>query len=150
MNIMISQKLISSLRKEDVAGSGRCQPPPHLFTRRQTGLLSSRPTQSENSSENVEKTPALCFQVRRQQAALQGGVLFIRLDQQWPNILWFPQGSMGQHASFFVSFILFLKAAMRRCGQNPTDIEVSDIINKIHNDSGSLDLEVKNYLNTIF
>ena len=51
---------------------------------------------------------------------------------------------------YFVSFILFLKAAMRRCGQNPTDIEVSDIINKIHNDSGSLDLEVKNYLNTIF
>ena len=31
---------------------------------------------------------------------------------------------------------------MRRCGQNPTDIEVSDIINKIHNDSGSLDFEV--------
>ena len=35
-----------------------------------------------------------------------------------------------------------LKAAMRRCGHNPTDIEVSDIINKIHDDSGSLDLEV--------
>ena len=34
------------------------------------------------------------------------------------------------------------QAAMRRCGQNPTDIEVSDIINKIHDDSGSLDLEV--------
>ena len=111
MNIMISQKFISSLRKEDVAGSGRCQPPPHLFTRRQTGLLSSRPTQSENSSENVEKTPALCFQVRRQQAALQGGVLFIRLDQQWPNILWFPQGSM-HHA--FVSFIFFFKRLL--CG----------------------------------
>ena len=37
---------------------------------------------------------------------------------------------------------LFSKAAMRRCGQNPTDIEVSDLINKIHDDSGSLDLEV--------
>ena len=32
---------------------------------------------------------------------------------------------------------------MRRCGHNPTDIEVSDIINKIHDDSGSLDLEVR-------
>ena len=31
---------------------------------------------------------------------------------------------------------------MRRCGHNPTDIEVSDIINKIHNDTGSLDLQV--------
>ena len=31
---------------------------------------------------------------------------------------------------------------MRRCGHNPTDIEVSDIINKIHDDTGSLDLEV--------
>merc|ERR1719273_1053771 len=34
-----------------------------------------------------------------------------------------------------------LQAAMRRCGHNPTDIEVSDIINKIHNDTGSLDFE---------
>ena len=31
---------------------------------------------------------------------------------------------------------------MRRCGHNPTDIEVADIINKIHDDSGTLDLEV--------
>ena len=31
---------------------------------------------------------------------------------------------------------------MRRCGYNPTDVEVSDIINKIHDDTGSLDLEV--------
>ena len=31
---------------------------------------------------------------------------------------------------------------MRRCGHNPTDIEVSDIINKIHDESGSLDFEV--------
>ena len=31
---------------------------------------------------------------------------------------------------------------MRRCGHNPTDIEVSDIINKIHNDTGSLDEQV--------
>merc|ERR1711953_1660026 len=34
-----------------------------------------------------------------------------------------------------------LQAAMRRCGHNPTDIEVSDIINKIHDDTGSLDLQ---------
>merc|ERR1711973_305706 len=34
-----------------------------------------------------------------------------------------------------------LQAAMRRCGHNPTDIEVSDIINKIHDESGSLDFE---------
>ena len=34
------------------------------------------------------------------------------------------------------------KAAMRRCGHNPTDIEVSDIINKIHDDTGSLNFEV--------
>ena len=34
------------------------------------------------------------------------------------------------------------QSAMRRCGHNPTDIEVSDIINKIHDDTGSLDLEV--------
>ena len=33
---------------------------------------------------------------------------------------------------------------MRRCGHNPTDVEVSDIINKIHDDTGSLDLEVLN------
>ena len=31
---------------------------------------------------------------------------------------------------------------MRRCGHNPTDIEVSDIINKIHDDTGSLNFEV--------
>ena len=31
---------------------------------------------------------------------------------------------------------------MRRFCQNLTDIEVSDIINKIHDDSGSLELEV--------
>ena len=38
---------------------------------------------------------------------------------------------------------------MRRCGHNPTDIEVSDIINKIHDDSGSLDLEVRFFLDLI-
>ena len=31
---------------------------------------------------------------------------------------------------------------MRRCGHNPTDIEVSDIINKIHDDTGSLTFDV--------
>ena len=34
------------------------------------------------------------------------------------------------------------QAAMRRCGHNPTDIEVADIINKIHDDTGSLEFEV--------
>ena len=34
------------------------------------------------------------------------------------------------------------QVAMRRCGHNPTDVEVADIINKIHDDSGTLDLEV--------
>ena len=31
---------------------------------------------------------------------------------------------------------------MRRCGHNPTDIEVADIINKIHDESGSVGFEV--------
>ena len=58
-----------------------------------------------------------------------GRISYGSLKVQW-NIM---------HLSlFYFSF----KAAMRRCGQNPTDIEVSDIINKIHDDSGSLDLEV--------
>ena len=35
---------------------------------------------------------------------------------------------------------------MRRCGHNPTDIEVSDIINKIHDDTGSLSFEVRSVL----
>ena len=39
--------------------------------------------------------------------------------------------------------IILLQDAMRRCGHNPTDIEVSDIINKIHDDSGSLNFEVR-------
>ena len=43
---------------------------------------------------------------------------------------------------FKTTLSLTRQAAMRRCGHNPTDIEVSDIINKIHNDSGSLDFEV--------
>ena len=39
---------------------------------------------------------------------------------------------------------------MRRCGHNPTDVEVSDIINKIHDDTGSLDLEVLNKFSFTF
>ena len=31
---------------------------------------------------------------------------------------------------------------MRRCGHNPTDIEVADIINKVHDETGSLGFEV--------
>ena len=33
--------------------------------------------------------------------------------------------------------------AMRRAGRNPTDVEVSDIINKIDDGSGHLNFEVK-------
>ena len=31
---------------------------------------------------------------------------------------------------------------MRRSGANPTDVEVTDIINKIDNDTGGLDFQV--------
>ena len=31
---------------------------------------------------------------------------------------------------------------MRRSGANPTDVEVTDIINKIDNDTGALDFQV--------
>ncbi len=37
-----------------------------------------------------------------------------------------------------------LQYAMRRAGQNPTDIEVQDLINKIDNGSGTMDFEVSN------
>ncbi len=37
-----------------------------------------------------------------------------------------------------------LQYAMRRAGQNPTDIEVQDLINKIDNGSGTMDFEVTN------
>ncbi len=37
-----------------------------------------------------------------------------------------------------------LQYAMRRAGQNPTDIEVQDLINKIDNGSGTMDFEVAN------
>ena len=65
----------------------------------------------------------------------------------WTNSGRISYGSLKVHwnitrPSFYHQFCFLLKAAMRRCGQNPTDIEVSDIINKIHDDSGSLDLEV--------
>ena len=32
---------------------------------------------------------------------------------------------------------------MRRAGQNPTDIEVQDMINKIDNGSGTMDFQVR-------
>ena len=35
---------------------------------------------------------------------------------------------------------------MRRAGQNPTDIEVLDIINKIDDESGYLDFQVNEWL----
>merc|ERR1712106_23194 len=34
-----------------------------------------------------------------------------------------------------------LQAVMRRCGHNPTDVEVADIINKVHDDTDSLGFE---------
>ena len=36
----------------------------------------------------------------------------------------------------------FLKSAMRRAGANPTDVEITDIINKADNDTGCLDFSV--------
>ena len=35
-----------------------------------------------------------------------------------------------------------MKAAMRRAGQNPTDVEIVSIINKYDNDSGYIDFKV--------
>ena len=34
------------------------------------------------------------------------------------------------------------QSAMRRAGANPTDVEVTDIINKIDNETGALDFQV--------
>jgi len=34
-----------------------------------------------------------------------------------------------------------LQSAMRRSGANPTDVEVTDIINKIDNETGALDFQ---------
>ena len=43
---------------------------------------------------------------------------------------------------FFLMIVLKdLQYAMRRAGQNPTDIEVHDMINKIENGSGVVDFE---------
>jgi hypothetical protein len=41
-----------------------------------------------------------------------------------------------------------LQYAMRRAGQNPTDIEVQDLINKIDNGTGTMDFQVQFY--TVF
>jgi Ca2+-binding EF-hand superfamily protein len=41
-----------------------------------------------------------------------------------------------------------LQYAMRRAGQNPTDIEVQDLINKIDNGSGTMDFEVINTISS--
>ena len=35
-----------------------------------------------------------------------------------------------------------LQYAMRRAGQNPTDVEVQDLLNNIDNGSGTIDFEV--------
>ena len=35
-----------------------------------------------------------------------------------------------------------VQAAMRRAGHNPTDVEVTDIINKIDSDAGNIDFQV--------
>ena len=42
----------------------------------------------------------------------------------------------------FTKIFIFLQNAMRRVGQNPTDVEVLDIINKIDDGSGHLNFEV--------
>ena len=38
--------------------------------------------------------------------------------------------------------VLHCKAAMRRAGDNPTDVEMVSIINKYDNDEGCIDLKV--------
>ena len=38
--------------------------------------------------------------------------------------------------------IFLNQSAMRRAGANPTDVEVTDIINKIDNETGALDFQV--------
>ena len=38
---------------------------------------------------------------------------------------------------------LILKSAMRRAGANPTDVEITDIINRADNDTGYLDFSVR-------
>ena len=42
---------------------------------------------------------------------------------------------------FLMIFLKDLQYAMRRAGQNPTDIEVHDMVNKIENGSGVVDFE---------
>ena len=39
---------------------------------------------------------------------------------------------------------------MRRCGHNPTDIEVADIINKIHDESGGVSFQVSQETGCLF
>ena len=40
-------------------------------------------------------------------------------------------------------FLKELQYAMRRAGQNPTDVEVQDMINQIDDGTGTLDFQVK-------
>ena len=49
---------------------------------------------------------------------------------------------LGETKEFKIFLYSCLKAAMRRAGHNPTDVEVLDIINKIDDESGSLDFQV--------
>ena len=43
-----------------------------------------------------------------------------------------------------------LQYAMRRAGQNPTDVEVQDLLNKIDDGSGSGTLNVEDFLGLHF
>ncbi len=44
---------------------------------------------------------------------------------------------------FYKLFVKELQYAMRRAGQNPTDVEVQDMINQIDDGTGTLDFQVK-------
>ena len=45
--------------------------------------------------------------------------------------------------NMWIVYVQELQYAMRRAGQNPTDIEVQDMINKIDNGSGTMDFQVR-------
>ena len=46
-----------------------------------------------------------------------------------------------QTKMFTIFHVKALQCAMRRAGQNPTDVEVQDIMNKIDDGSGTLNVE---------
>ena len=43
----------------------------------------------------------------------------------------------------YINSTNFVQLRLRRAGHNPTDVEVTDIINKIDSDSGNIDFQVR-------